>query len=144
MLTRNITAHLLTVAGEVLLKSSDSKRILDPGSSLTLSPLLRHRTLESSRTELRFSIHSESTGPSSKAHFHPVGAQDGYGSPETDSSEGVFDDETGPPCFELLDTDEFDSCVRVCDGGIAGPPDSNDEVDDDDDDDDDDPTSSSD
>ena len=53
-----------TVAGLALSRFSGSKMSLTVGGRLSLSPLASVRILESSRTELRFSIQFGSTGPS--------------------------------------------------------------------------------
>ena len=60
--------HLDMVAGETLLIWSVSKKILILEFNLILSPLGKHKVLESSITVLRFSIQSVSMGPSNIVH----------------------------------------------------------------------------
>ena len=56
---------LETVAGDALSMLCGSKIILQFGAMGILSPFAKVKVLLSSRTELRFSIHMASTGPSS-------------------------------------------------------------------------------
>ena len=55
---------LETVAGDALSMSLGSNTILTVVGKLSLSPFASVKILESSKTELRFSIHMGSTGPS--------------------------------------------------------------------------------
>ena len=71
-LTIYTMAHLLIVAGLACDRLSTSKINLIPGARLILSPLARHRTLESSRTVFKFSTHIVSTGPSSTSQRQSV------------------------------------------------------------------------
>lgn len=59
-----------TVAGEALSMLCTSNTSLQHGDMTMRSPLARVRVLLSSSTELRFSIHMASTGPSSKIHMN--------------------------------------------------------------------------
>lgn len=60
---------LETVAGEALSMSEGSKMTLQVGDMGMRSPLAKVKVRLSSRTELRFSIHIASTGPSSTSHI---------------------------------------------------------------------------
>lgn len=59
-----------TVAGEALSMLCTSNTSLQDGDMVMRSPLARVSVLLSSRTELRFSIHMASTGPSSTIHMN--------------------------------------------------------------------------
>lgn len=59
-----------TVAGEALSMLCTSNTSLQDGDMVMRSPLARVSVLLSSNTELRFSIHMASTGPSSTIHMN--------------------------------------------------------------------------
>lgn len=61
--------HLETVAGEALSMLCGSKMILQYGDMGSRSPFARVRVRLSSSTEFKFSIQSESTGPSSTSQM---------------------------------------------------------------------------